>query len=160
MSEKILIPLDGSKLGEGAISYVSTMVAKLAPEERVEITLFHVITGVRHSIRLQAGPGSVSIPYNEEELSSIKDKAKKYLDKVGQGLEQNKQVSVDCKIAVNENPAEEIIKAEKTLSIDLVAMSTHGRNGFTRFAIGSVADKVMRGGTVPVLMVKASDPEL
>lgn len=160
MSENILIPLDGSTLGEGAVSYVSKMVAKFAPEERVQITLLHVITAVRHSIHLQAGAGSVSIPYNEEELSSIRDESKKYLDKVGQGLQQNKQVSVDCKIAVNENPAEEIIKAEKTLNVDLVAMSTHGRSGFSRFALGSVADKVMRGGTVPVLMVKAVDPEL
>ena len=160
MSENILIPLDGSKLGEGAISYVSKMVAKLAPQERVQITLLHVITAVRHSLHLQAGAGSVSIPYNEEELSSIRDESKKYLEKAGQGLQQNKQVSVDCKIVVNENPAEEIIKAEKALSVDLVAMSTHGRSGFSRFALGSVADKVMRGGTVPVLMVKASDPEL
>jgi len=36
-------------------------------------------------------------------------------------------------------------------------MSTHGRSGISRFAIGSVADKVLRGGTVPVLMVRASD---
>lgn len=155
MSENILIPLDGSTLGEGAISYVSTMVAKLAPEERVKITLFHVITAVRHSIHLQAGAGSVSIPYNEEELHGIKSDAIKYLEKVGQGFEENNQVRVEIKIAVNENPAAEIIKAEENLGVDLVAMSTHGRSGFSRFAIGSVADKVMRGGSVPVLMVKA-----
>ncbi len=160
MSENILIPLDGSTLGEGAVSYISKMVAKLAPEERVQITLFHVITAVRHTIHLQAGAGSVTIPYNEEELHGLKGDAKKYLEKVGQGLRQNKQVRVAIKIAVNENPSAEIIKAEENLAVDLVAMSTHGRSGFSRFAIGSVADKVLRGGSVPVLMVKASDPEL
>ena len=159
MSENILIPLDGSTLGEGAVSYISKMVARLAPEERVQITLFHVITAVSHSIHLQAGAGSVSIPYNEEELHGLKGAAKKYLEKVGEELLHNKQVSIAFKIAVNEKPAEEIIKAEENLDIDLVAMSTHGRGGFSRFAIGSVADKVMRGGTVPVLMVKASKTE-
>lgn len=160
MPENILIPLDGSTLGEGAISYVRKMVDKFAPEERVQITLLHVITAVRHSIHLQGGAGSVSIPYNEEELHGIKGEAKKYLEKVGQGLKQNKHVSISLKIAVNENPAEEIIKAEGKLSVDMVAMSTHGRSGFSRFAIGSVADKVMRGGSVPVLMVKAGEPGL
>jgi nucleotide-binding universal stress UspA family protein len=157
MSERILIPLDGSKLGEAAISYINRMIAKLAPEERVEITLFHVITAVRHSIHYQGGAGPISIPYNEEELSNIKGEAKKYLNKVGLGLQQNKQITVICKTSVSENPADEIIKAEKEVNADLVAMSTHGRSGISRFAIGSVADKVMRGGSVPVLMVKASE---
>lgn len=157
MSENILIPLDGSKLGEAAISYVSTLVAKLAPEERVDITLFHVITAVRHSLHLQGGGGSVSVPHNEEELSKMRNDAQQYLDKVGQRLQQIKQVNVGYKISVNENPAEEIIKATQEINADLVAMSTHGRGGLSRFAIGSVADKVMRGGSVPVLMVKASE---
>lgn len=155
MSENILIPLDGSKLGESAISYVSTMVAKLAPEERVNITLFHVITAVRHSLHLQGGGGSVSVPYSEDELFDMRNEAQKYLENVGQGLLQIKQVNVIYKVSVNENPAEEIIKVEQEINADLVAMSTHGRSGFSRFAIGSVADKVMRGGSVPVLMVKA-----
>lgn len=156
MSQNILIPLDGSKLGEAAISYVSTMVAKMAPEEQVEITLFHVITAVRHSLHLQGGGGSVSIPYSEEELSDMRNEAQKYLENVGKELRQIKQVNVVYKVSVNENPADEIIKVEQEINADLVAMSTHGRSGLSRFAIGSVADKVMRGGSVPVLMVKAS----
>lgn len=158
MSENILIPLDGSKLGERAIAYVSTMVAKLAPEERVVIILFHVITAVRHSLHLQGSGGSVSVPYNEEELNEMQTEAQLYLEKAGKGLQQIKQVNVVYKISVNENPAEEIINAEREIKADLVAMSTHGRSGLSRFAIGSVADKVMRGGSVPVLMVKAAQP--
>ena len=39
---------------------------------------------------------------------------------------------------------------------DLIAMSTHGRSGLSRWAFGSVTDKVLRrGGTVPIVMVKA-----
>lgn len=159
MSEKILVPLDGSKLSEGAISYVSKMVTRLSPSESVEVTLFHVITALTHPIHLQAGAGSVSIPYNDEEFSIIKNDVTKYLEKVGQVLQQHKHVRVDCKIALNENPSAEIVKALKALNVDLVVMTTHGRSGFSRFAIGSVADKVLRGGSVPVLMVKASDPE-
>lgn len=157
MSERILIPLDGSKVGEAAISYINGMITRLAPEERVEITLFHVITTIRHSIHYHGGVGPVSVPYNEEERSIIEDEARKYLNQVGQRLLQNRQVTVICKTSVSENPADEIIKIEEEINADLVAMSTHGRSGISRFAIGSVADKVMRGGSVPVLMVKASE---
>lgn len=156
MSERILMPLDGSKLGEAAISYVDGLIAKLAPEEQVVITLFHVITAVRHPYHVQGGAGTISIPYNEEELAEMKSEAAAYLKKVSQGL-QNKQVTVRCKVSVNENPADEIIRVEEEVNADLVAMSTHGRSGISRFALGSVADKVLRGGSVPVLMVRATE---
>ena len=156
MSERILIPLDGSKLGEAALSYVEELISRLAPEEKVEITLFHVITAVRHPLHIPAGGGSVSVPYNEEELAEMKDAATNFLNKVSDGL-RNEKVTVMCKVSVSENPADEIIKAEIEVNADLVAMSTHGRSGISRFAIGSVADKVLRGGTVPVLMVRASE---
>jgi nucleotide-binding universal stress UspA family protein len=156
MSERILIPLDGSKLGEAAISYVDGLIARLAPEEQIDVTLFHVITAVRHTIKIRGGGGVISVPFAEEELVEMKNKAKDYLNKVSQGL-QCDQITIKCKISVSENPADEIIKAEEEVNADLVAMSTHGRSGISRFAIGSVADKVLRGGSVPILMVRANE---
>lgn len=156
MSERILIPLDCSKLGEAALSYVGEMVSKLAPEEEVEITLLHVIRVVRHPIHVLGGAGSVSVPYNEEEFAEMKDAVTDYLNSVSDGL-RNKKVTVKCKVSVSENPADEIIKAEVEVNANLVAMSTHGRSGISRFGIGSIADKVLRRGTVPVLIVRASE---
>ena len=49
----------------------------------------------------------------------------------------------------------EIIKAEEEYNVDLVAMSTHGRRGIKRWAFASVTDKVLRGGKIPVLVVRA-----
>lgn len=155
MSERILMPLDGSKMGEAALTYVDQHVARLAPGETVEITLFHVVTAVRHKVPYQGG-GLVSIPYNDEELSKFKDQATAYLEKVSKQFKTEK-LNIVCKVAVNENPAEAIIDAEKELNCDLVAMSTHGRSGISRFTVGSVAEKVMRGGGVPVLMVRAEE---
>lgn len=156
MSERILIPLDGSKLGEAALSYVGELISRLAPEEKVEVTLFHVITAVRHPLHIPAVGESISVPYSEEELAEMKDAATDFLNKMSDGL-RNEKVTVMCKVSVSENPADEIIKAEIEVNADLVAMSTHGRSGISRFAIGSVADKVLRGGNVPVLMVRASE---
>ncbi|WP_163337774.1 universal stress protein [Desulfopila sp. IMCC35008] len=156
MSERILLPLDGSKLGEAGLSYVHDLISKLAPEEKVEIILFHVITATRHTLHFQGGWEAVSVPYNEEELTKMKDEAISYLQEVSKGL-QNTQATVQCKVSVNENAADEIIKAEEEVNADLVAMSTHGRSGISRFTVGSVAEKVLRGGSVPVLMVRARE---
>ncbi len=154
MSERILMPLDGSETGEAALGYVKGLISRLAPEETVEITLLHVITAVDHNIPYQGG-GMVSIPYTDEELAAFKDKAGAYLERISKTL-QNSKTTVVCKVSVNENAAEAIIEAEKEVGADLVAMATHGRGGISRFALGSVADKVMRGGAAPVLMIRSS----
>ena len=78
----------------------------------------------------------------------------KYLEEVGGNL-RNKGATVTFKVSVGQSPAEEIIKAEEEYNADLVAMSTHGRAGISRWAFGNVTDKVLRGGKVPVLMVRA-----
>jgi nucleotide-binding universal stress UspA family protein len=155
MSERILMPLDGSKMGEAALAYVDQHVARLAPGETVELTLFHVVTAVRHKIPYQ-GAGMASIPYNDDELSRFKEQATAYLETVSKKFKTEK-LNIFCKVAVNENPAEAIIDAEQELNCDLVAMSTHGRSGISRFTVGSVAEKVLRGGGVPVLMVRAEE---
>jgi nucleotide-binding universal stress UspA family protein len=55
------------------------------------------------------------------------------------------------------NAAQEIVKAAHDIKAHIIAMSTHGRSGMVRWAIGSVTDTVMRlEGSIPVLAVKAS----
>ena len=44
MSEMILVPLDGSKLDEAALHYIEQLVTRMAPKEKMEAMLFHVIT--------------------------------------------------------------------------------------------------------------------
>ena len=51
-------------------------------------------------------------------------------------------------------PAERITEYALKEQVDLIAMSTHGRSGFSRWMLGSVADKVLRGVTLPVLVVR------
>ncbi|HVN89256.1 MAG TPA: universal stress protein [Candidatus Binataceae bacterium] len=52
------------------------------------------------------------------------------------------------------HPAEEVVKAAKELKADLVVMATHGRRGLSHLVIGSVAEKVVRESTAPVLTVR------
>lgn len=155
MSERILIPLDGSELGEAALHYIEDLVSRISSEKKVEVTLFHVVTALTHDVHISGGgAGTITVPYSESDLERLKADALKYLDKVGENL-KSKGASVLAKVVTGSNPADEIIKAEKEVNADLVAMSTHGRAGITRWAFGSVTDKVLRGGKVPVLMVRA-----
>ena len=52
-------------------------------------------------------------------------------------------------------PADEILAFAGELGADLIAMSTHGRSGISRWVFGSVVDRVLRGATCPVLLVRA-----
>jgi nucleotide-binding universal stress UspA family protein len=54
-------------------------------------------------------------------------------------------------------PADEIIAYATKSGCDLIAMSTHGRSGIGRWVYGSVADKVLRSSSIPVLLVRARD---
>jgi nucleotide-binding universal stress UspA family protein len=150
MYERILIPLDGSKTGEAALPYVEELVSKLSPEVKVEVTLFQVVSSLTHYV--VAGEASAPIPYTEKELEQIKKKAMDYLDKAGEAL-VSKGAMVRAKVGIGK-ASDEIIKTADEINADLVAMSTHGRSGLSRWAFGSVTDRVLRGGNVPVLIVR------
>jgi nucleotide-binding universal stress UspA family protein len=50
-----------------------------------------------------------------------------------------------------------IIEAARVYKVDLIVMSTHGRTGFGRLVWGSVAESVLRGTTVPILLLRPSE---
>ena len=151
MYERILVPLDGSKVGETALPYVEGLVSRLSPEPKVEVTLFQTVSSLTQWI--VAGEVSTRIPYTEKEMKQIKKRAMDYLDRAGEGL-RSKGAIVKAKVSTGD-PAEEIIKAADEINADLVTMSTHGRSGLSRWAFGSVTDRVLRGGNRPILMVRA-----
>jgi nucleotide-binding universal stress UspA family protein len=58
------------------------------------------------------------------------------------------------------DPAEEIVACARDSDIDLVAMATHGRTGLRQLIMGSVAEKVLRRLTIPVLLVRPFADEM
>ena len=151
MYERILVPLDGSKVGEAALAHVEQLVSKIAPQVKTQIILLQVISSLTHYVI--AGEASVQVPYTDREIAQIKKKAKEYLEKAGECLKK-KGVTVKTRIATG-RAAEEIIKAADELKADLIAMSTHGRSGLSRLTFGSITDKVLRSSSMPVLVVRA-----
>ena len=136
MYQKILIPLDGSELAEKMLEEAKE-TAKL---HQAEIALLRVV-------RAAVMPGTD--PTDKE--VAVVDAAQAYLDRVAERLRaEGFQVTTHVRYG---HPAREIIDASQ--KADLVAMSTHGRSGLGRFALGSVADKVVRHSQKPVLLIRA-----
>lgn len=144
--KRILVPLDGSKIGEAAIPSTEALAKALG----AELILFQVVqpviawTGLGHDI-------SYTIP---QDLESIKASALAYLGSVGKPLKE-KGLSTLSVVEVG-SPADQIIDYAKANTIDLIAMSTHGRSGIGRWVLGSVTDKVLHAGDTPVLVVRAA----
>jgi nucleotide-binding universal stress UspA family protein len=151
MYEKILVPLDGSRVAEAALPNVEDLVIRMAPKTRIEVTLLQVITNMTYNVLTPEE--QAQIPYSEEDLKQIKQNALDYLEKVAATL-RSKRIDVKTLVTVG-NAAEEIIKASQQISANVIAMSTHGYSGIKRWALGSVADKVLHSSEIPVLTVRA-----
>jgi nucleotide-binding universal stress UspA family protein len=153
MFSKVLVPLDGSKVGEGALPVIEHLVDKLAKGTKVEVIFIGVITLLRHWVVV--GEASAPVSYTEEELRLIKQNVEDYLVKTGESLKK-RGVTVRTMVSTG-NAADEIIKAIDDTKADLLAMSSHGRSGLRRLAFGSVTDKVLHRSKVPVLTVRAPE---
>ncbi len=157
MTEKILVPLDGSKVGETALPYVEDLIAKLLPGDKVEVTLVQVLSSLSHYVvtgyAVTEEATTARVPYTAKEIQPIKKKADQYLRKAGGALRKI-GATTKTRVVVG-NAADEIIRAADEIHADIIAMSSHGRSGISRWAFGSVTDRVLRGGNRPVLVMKA-----
>ena len=151
MEQKILIPLDGSKMGEAALPVVGDLISKLLSATKVEITLLQVVSSLPYFV--VAGEAGLQIPYTEMELEQNKRKALDYLEKTSESL-KSKGAAVKIKVGIG-NAADEILRVADEINANLIAMSTHGRSGITRWAFGSITDRVLQGANIPILLVRA-----
>jgi nucleotide-binding universal stress UspA family protein len=142
--QRFLVPLDGSAVAEQVLPSVTATAQALG----AEITLFQVpIIHVSGSLR-----GDWYLPIHGV-LETAKQDAEAYLHRMaGRLREQGVPVSTATQIG---GVADSIIAYAETNRMDLIAMCTHGRTGLGRWTLGSVADRVLRGSRIPILLVRA-----
>ena len=90
-------------------------------------------------------------------LDSVDVESKKYTEDYLQGIGNEIRkagVEVTQTSLVSIDAAYEILEMEKKIQPDLVVMATRGRSNIARWVLGSVAEKVLREGDRPILMVK------
>lgn len=146
MLTKILVPLDGSAESEAVIPYVRELGSKL----KAEIVLFESVPRIDHVYGAEMTVARV--PYTDEEMEPLKAEAEVYLERVG-NLLKDSGITLGTEVTIGD-AAEEIIKLSDKIPVDMVAMSTHGRSGISRWSLGSVAIKVLHAGNTPLLLVK------
>ena len=76
----------------------------------------------------------------------------------GPGLDGSSPIEIE--VLISHSPAAGVLEHVAASGVDLVAMATHGRQGLARAALGSIADKVIRGSHTPVLIVHPTEGEL
>lgn len=139
--KRILVPLDGSELGETALEAAQTF----ATQFESEVHLVRVIN-------LQSyGNGMVlESSFTPRLTDTLIEGAQEYLDKLAPGIKAPAGVRANVVLGSAANALEEYVEKN---GIDLVVMCTHGRGGIARAALGSVTDRLL-GGPAPVLVVR------
>ncbi len=137
---KVVVPLDGSPLAEVALPYAEEIAGKIGSE----LVLISVLPSEEpEEYRNHYG-------YMEKVVDMTIHQVKKFSDDNGNG-----KCSV-CTATRVGNPAQGILDFVNKKHLCLIVMATHGRSGLSRWAIGSVADKVVRSTTQqPLLLIRA-----
>jgi nucleotide-binding universal stress UspA family protein len=155
--QHVLIPLDGSEVAEQVLEPAVALGALMD----VEYTLVRVIPPLvvgSHPLHVGPAPG---VEYKVvKELRTLHEEeqrtAAKYLEEIAGRLAERQQggrpLRVQTRIVTDDQPALAILAEAKALPDGLIAVETHGRSGMARLLLGSVADKVVRGSTLPVLV--------
>ena len=146
MAYKILIPLDGSRLAEHSLSYLRAL--KDLDEEQIELMS---VADVEENYR-----GLAEENVKDREINVLRD----YLKGVQEKAKSTFGIEAGTRV-VGGSPADAILREADEFSPDLIVIATHGRSGLSRWRFGSVADKVIRGGSHNTLVIgpKAADKD-
>jgi len=149
----MLVLLDGSSLAEKVLKHVKQLSNHFS-EQSVDITLLRVCEIFFPPYTYPPPTPLTWEEYLEYETKRCREICQKYLDKVGDKL-QKESLSIKTEVAAG-NVAETIIDYTNKNEFDLVIMATHGRTGLSKWALGSVADKVLTGVSNPIFLVRST----
>ena len=141
MYKRILIPLDGSALAEQALPHAIAQ----AKHSQAELILLRVVEPFAHA-------RGMSLSNLEQIRQQAHTWAREYLESLAADIQE--QGVLVHKVTIDGRPHTGIAELAESKRVDLIVMSTRGQSGLSRWLMGSVADRVVRGATVPVLLVR------
>ena len=149
MIRHILCPIDFSEYSRRALDHALA----IARWYESTVTVLHVFSPVP-AVAFSPGPvvfePMVFTPVAREQLLA---ETKTFADK-----EAARGITIDAAVRAG-TPAAEIVEEAVTISADLLVMGTHGRSGFNRLLLGSVAERVLRKASCPVMTVPGQLPD-
>ena len=142
MYKRILLTLDGSELAEQALPHAITQ----AEHFQAELILLRVLEPLGEILYLP-----VALVRSAEEIT--RELARKYLEQVATVV---REIGISVRVVtVDGYPHEEIVRFAENEQVDLIVTCTRGQSGLSRWLMGSVADRVVRGVTVSLLLIHA-----
>src|SRR4030042_3551555 len=146
---KILVTLDGSYFSEEILPYVENLAKGMGSQ----VTLLRVI----EPINIPQLPGySDGKKYEKDLMAKQEREAERYLDKKKRALASK---GIKTNAALGTGKADEIVlQYAENKQANLIALTTHGFSGITKWAYGSVASKIIEASTKPILMVRPPLP--
>ena len=145
----VLVPLDGSALAADILPSASM----LAQWSGAPVTLLRVVEPIPLNLAVGVDMALTYPPWVQDDVATGRavEEAQEQLDEVARRLSKESSIAVDAHVAVATGIAQAIIDFARGHSVDVIAMSTHGR-GTSRVIMGSIADKVLRGSEMPMLL--------
>jgi universal stress protein A len=138
----LLIPLDGSTSSTRAFE----TALKIAAAESARVAIWSIVDPL--NVIGRASPN----PLEDEALANARAEANRI---VAAAAERAKRAGIPAESHVGfGEPALEIVARAKESSVDAIVMGTHGRSGFKRLFMGSVAESVLRSAPCPVVVVR------
>ena len=138
----ILVATDFSECAERATSYALDLAERL--DARVELVHSWTLPPITLPEGMVAPVGDLAKLIEEGAQRAIDDALARH---------ERKGVRLHGTLICND-PRDAVIQAANQLKADLVVMGTHGRRGWRRALLGSVAEEVVRGARCPVLVVR------
>jgi nucleotide-binding universal stress UspA family protein len=145
----ILLPLDGSALAEQMLIHAGAIGQLMHADYTLLQAIEPMITAY--------GTELYGVILDDQALGQLRANAQAYLDPIAARLRAESPRTQT--VVVLEQPVTAILDYAKEHAVDLIALETHGRSGFARWLVGGVADKVVRGATVPVLLHRPQSEE-
>ena len=141
--DKILVPLDGSPLGEAALAPAVSLAGTGTTVMLIRAAEAHTMLG--------ADPTDAQVQVVRE--------AEEYLAEVSARLKRQGVKNVQTSVWYGPAAAA-IVDAARLRRADLIVMSTHGRSGLGRLILGSVAESVLRGTMTPIMLLRSDGAPL
>jgi nucleotide-binding universal stress UspA family protein len=138
----ILIPLDGSTLAEQALDHA---LALGTPGQ----TAYTLLQAIDPLVAEHTHP-PYSVGLDRAVFEQLREESQRYLDRIATRFGPD-HTRVQTQLVVA-RPSDAILDYAREHAVDLVAMAAHSHSQISRFFLGSVADKVVRGAQVPVLL--------
>lgn len=140
------MPLDGSDVSESALRHATEFGELFG-------SAYHLTRVVAYPLEIASPYLPQTIQMNVDILAEAKENAAEYLEEQADRM-RKRGLRVTVSVAVDPQAAHGILSEAEAVGCDLISMATHGRSGVGRIVLGSAADKVLRGTTVPLLLYK------